>query len=204
VILKAIIDDQIYSLDVPDAVITEGEAFFDKLDRDMDNGWQMSRDWVVNPNRIQRGQIVADKLLTALESENRRVGLLMAGYLLRRLPNLDEVEIDVQGEIQNTIFRFHAAAPDARPGATATMTETPTTNGEAEPTAGMSQLEAMEQAGNDVTKVFRVGKAYRFSVFDHHTDEWQDSPMIADAQEAERLRQTAFKRRYDALRRGGN
>ena len=68
----------------------------------------------------------------------------------------------------------------------------------------MSQLDAMEQAGNDVTKVFRVGKAYRFSVFDHHTGEWQDSPMILDAQEAERLRQAAFKRRYDALRRGGN
>ncbi len=203
-ILKAIIDDQIYSLDVPDAVIARGEEFFAELDRDMDKGWQMSRDWVDHPNRIQRGQIVADKLLTALENENRRVGLLMAGYLLKRLPNLDEVEIDVQGEIQNTVFRFREAAPDARPGATATATETPTPNGEAEAQEGMSQLEAMEQAGNDVTKVFRVGKAYRFSVFDHHTGEWQDSPIVADAQEAERLRQAAFKRRYDALRRGGN
>ncbi|HSQ07001.1 MAG TPA: hypothetical protein VLM84_04825, partial [Chromatiaceae bacterium] len=69
---------------------------------------------------------------------------------------------------------------------------------------GMSKLEAMEQAGNDVTKVFRVGKAYRFSVFDHHTGDWQDSPTIADAHEAERLRQAAFKHRFDALRRGGN
>jgi hypothetical protein len=201
-ILKAIIDDQIYSLDVPDAVIAQGEEFFAELDRDMDKGWQMSRDWVDNPSQIQRGQIVADKLLTALENENRRVGLLMAGYLLKRLPNLDEVEIDVQGEIQNTVFRFREPTPDRRAGATATETRTP--NGDPEAQEGMSQLEAMEQAGNDVTKVFRVGKAYRFSVFDHHTDEWQDSPLIADAQEAERLRQAAFKRRYDALRRGGN
>jgi hypothetical protein len=201
-ILKAIIDDQIYSLDVPDTVIAQGEEFFAELDRDMDKGWQMSRDWVDSPSQIQRGQIVADKLLTALENENRRVGLLMAGYLLKRLPNLDEVEIDVQGEIQNTVFRFREPTPDRRAGATATETRTP--NGEAEAQEGMSQLEAMEQAGNDVTKVFRVGKAYRFSVFDHHTGEWQDSPMIADAQEAERLRQGAFKRRYDALRRDGN
>ena len=201
-ILKAIIDDQIYSLDVPDTVIAQGEEFFAELDRDMDKGWQMSRDWVDSPSQIQRGQIVADKLLTALENENRRVGLLMAGYLLKRLPNVDEVEIDVQGEIQNTVFRFREPTPDRRAGATATETRTP--NGEAEPQEGMSQLEAMEQAGNDVTTVFRVGKAYRFSVFDHHTGEWQDSPMIADAQEAERLRQAAFKRRYDALRRGGN
>lgn len=203
-ILKAIIDDRIYSLDVPDTVIAQGEEFFEQLDRDMDNGWQMSRDWVDNPNRIQRCQIVADKLLTALESENRRLGLLMAGYLLKRLPHLDEVEIDIQGEIQNTVFRFREAAPEARPQATATAINTRAANGEAEALEGMSQIEAMEQAGNDVTKVFRVGKAYRFSVFDHHTGEWQDSPMIADAQEAERLRQTAFKRRYDALRRGGN
>lgn len=199
-ILKAIIEDQIYSLDVPDTVIAQGEEFFAELDLDMDKGWQMSRDWVDNPSQIQRGQIVADKLLTALENENRRVGLLMAGYLLKRLPNLDEVEIDVQGEIQNTVFRFRDPTPDRR--AAATAAELP--NGEAEAQEGMSQLDAMEQAGNDVTKVFRVGKAYRFSVFDHHTGEWQDSPMILDAQEAERLRQAAFKRRYDALRRGGN
>jgi hypothetical protein len=199
-ILKAIIDDQIYSLDVPDTIIAQGAEFFAELDRDMDKGWQMSRDWVDNPSEIQRGQIVADKLLTALENENRRVGLLMAGYLLKRLPNLDEVEIDVQGEIQNTVFRFREPTADRRTGAPAT--ETPI--GEAEAQEGMSQLDAMEQAGNDVTKVFRVGKAYRFSVFDHHTGEWQDSPMIADAQEAERLRQAAFKGRYDALRRGGN
>ena len=36
------------------------------MDQDMDAGWQMSRDWVDNPSREQRCQIVADKLLTAL------------------------------------------------------------------------------------------------------------------------------------------
>jgi hypothetical protein len=203
-ILKAIINDQIYSLDVPQTVIVQGEDFFAQLDRDMDNGWQMSRDWVDSPNQMQRAQIVADKLLTALENENRRLGLLMAGYLLKRLPDLDEVEIDVGGEIQNTVLRFRDAAPAPRPEVTSAANGKRTGIGEAEPAEGMSQLEAMEQAGNDVTKVFRVGKAYRFSVFDHHTGEWQDSPTIADAQEAERLRQAAFKRRYDALRRGGN
>lgn len=193
-ILKALVDDQTYSLDVPDSLIAQGTEFFDKLDRDMDQGWQMSREWVDHPNQIQRGQIVADKLLTALESENQRLGLLMAGYLLKRLPNLGEVDIDIQGEIQNTLFHFRDEAAASAPPQPR-RTEAP---------EGMSKLEAMEQAGNDVTKVFRVGKAYRFSVFDHHTGEWQDSPTIADAHEAERLRQAAFKHRFDALRRGGN
>ena len=194
-ILKALIDDQIYSLDVPDTLIAQGDDFFGKLDQDMDRGWQMSREWVDHPSQIQRCQIVADKLLTALEGENQRLGLLMAGYLLKRLPGLDEVEIDIQGEIQNTVFHFRDEVQVAAPGAQDARPDAP---------EGMSKLEAMEQAGNDVTKVFRVGKAYRFSVFDHHTGEWQDSPTIADAHEAERLRQAAFKHRFDALRRGGN
>jgi hypothetical protein len=206
VILKAIIDDQIYSLNVPDPLLTEGEAFFAKLDADMDKGWQMSRDWVDRLDQIQRCQVVADKLLTALESENQRLGMLTAGYLLKRLPNLDEVEIDIQGEIQNTVFRFREPTPEPKPtiAAAAPAQAEVSNNGSAEASEGMSQIEAMEQAGNDVTKIFRVGKGYRFSVFDHHSGEWQDSPTIADAKEAERLRQAAFKHRYDALRRGGN
>lgn len=203
-ILKAIIDDQIYSLEVLDPVLVQGEEFFAQLDRDMDKGWQMSRDWVDHLDLVQRCQVVADKLLTAIESENQRLGVLMAGYLLKRLPNLDEVEIDIQGEIQNTVFRFREAQTNAQPAVAPNPTNGSNGNGDAEPAAGMNQMEAMEQAGNDVTKVFRVGKAYRFSVFDHHSGEWQDSPAIADAKEAERLRQIAFKHRYDALRRGGN
>ena len=59
----------------------------------------------------------------------------------------------------------------------------------------------MEQAGSDVTKVFKVGKAYRFSVFDHDQQLWVDSPLIATESEASRLRQEAFKARFDALQR---
>lgn len=194
-ILKAIIDDQVYELNIPDELLVQARPFFDQLDLQMDQGWQMSREWVVKPDRLQRCQIVADKLLTALETENDKLGRLMAGYILSRLPGVESVELDIQGEMQNNLFNLAEHGPET--GAGAAPQATP-------PRGGLSKLEAMEQAGNDVTKVFRVGKAYRFSVFDHHSGEWQDSPAIADAKEAERLRQTAFKHRYDALRRGGN
>lgn len=193
-ILKAIIDNQEYSLNVPEAVLAQGGEFFAKLDSDMDKGWQMSREWVQSPNRIERCQIVADKLLTALEKENQKLGILMAGYILSRMPKVGAVEIDIGGEMQNTRFierdRTTAAAATAAAG---------------QPIAGkgLGKLEAMEQAGNDVTKVFKVGKAYRFSVFDHETGTWQDSPTIATEQEAERLRQEAFKERFEALQREG-
>jgi hypothetical protein len=53
-----------------------------------------------------------------------------------------------------------------------------------------------------VTKVFKVGKAWRFSVYDHTSGSWRESPLIATEAEAERLRQEAFKARYEALQRG--
>ena len=109
-LLKAIIDDQELSLEVPETLLREGQAFFAKLDADMDQGWQMSREWVARPNQIERCQIVADKLLTALEKENEKLGMLMAGYLLSRLPGIESVTPDTHGEMQNTLFTYHANA----------------------------------------------------------------------------------------------
>ncbi|WP_295582128.1 hypothetical protein [uncultured Lamprocystis sp.] len=193
-ILKAIIDDQVYELNVPDALLTEAGPFFAQLDRDMDQGWQMSREWVGAPDRVQRCQIVADKLLTALEQENDKLGRLMAGYILSRLPGVESVELDIHGEIQNN--RFNLAD---RQSAAAAPAPVRTVSG---PGGGLDKLAAMEQAGNDVTKVFKVGKGWRFSVFDHESETWQDAPLAASEAEAARLRQEAFKARYDALQQG--
>ncbi len=188
-ILKAIIDDQIYELNVPDALLSQGRGFFDKLDQDMDGGWQMSREWVRRPDRLQRCQIVADKLLTALESENYRLGRLMAGYLLTRLPGLESVELDIQGEIQNNQFNMGTHPPPGEAGPDPVRRH------------GQSKLEALESAGNDVTQVFKVGKGYRFSVFDHASGGWKDSPLFATRDEASRMRQDVFRTRYEALTR---
>lgn len=191
-ILKAIIDDQSYEIGVPDSLLSRAGAFYDKLDQDMDGGWQMSREWVDKPDRLQRCQIVADKLLTALESENEKLATMMAGYLLTRLPGVESVELDVQGEIQNNRFNLAERAAERPP--------TP----EAMAGAGLNKLEAMEQAGNDVTKVFKVGRGYRYSTFDHAANLWRDSPLSATEQEASRLRQEAFKARYEELVRGSS
>ena len=192
-ILKAIVDDRVYELQVPDTLIGQAGPFFDELDRDMDQGWQMSRDWVAAPDPLQRCQIVANKLLTALENANEQLGRLMAGYILARLPGVDSVELDTQGEIQNTRFtlaeRPAEPLPATRPAAVA---------------GGLGKLQAMEQAGNDVTPVFKVGKGYRFSILDRASGQWQDSPLLATEPEATRLRQETFKARFEALQRGSS
>jgi hypothetical protein len=101
-ILKLTIDDQTYDIDVPEQIMQEAEKFYAKMDQDMDKGWQMSRFWVEKPDLYQRCQIVADRILGAFHTENKRMVLLMSGYILSRLPQVQEVVVDTSGDITLT------------------------------------------------------------------------------------------------------
>ncbi len=101
-ILKLTIDDQTYNIDVPEQIMQEAEAFYAKMDSDMDKGWQMSRSWVENPDQYQRCQIAADRILGALHTENRKMAMLMSGYILSRVPYVEEVVVDTSGDITLT------------------------------------------------------------------------------------------------------
>jgi hypothetical protein len=57
----------------------------------------------------------------------------------------------------------------------------------------------MEQAGKDVTKVYQVGRSYRFAVRDLRTGEWLESGPQDSEQEAYEKRMQAYKRRLDEL-----
>ncbi len=106
-ILNITIEDRTYRIDVPQEVLDEGEPFFQKMDADMDRGWQMNREYVPEPNTEQRCQIAADRLLTALHNENRNSLLLMAGYIIKRLPEVQGVDIDTTGNMSETRFQLH-------------------------------------------------------------------------------------------------
>jgi hypothetical protein len=98
------IDDKSYELDVPETLTAEAEEFFAKMDSDMNCGWQMSRWWVPDPDQTQRCQIVADKLLTAMQQENRDFALLMTAYILHNKPTTRRIRINIDGEIQGNEF----------------------------------------------------------------------------------------------------
>ena len=101
-ILKVVVDDQIYPITVPEEIIAEGGDFFNGIDKDMDKGWQMSRDWVDNPNQEQRCQIVGDKMLTAMHNDNKRLMVLLSAYVLARVPGATSLRIDTNGEMLET------------------------------------------------------------------------------------------------------
>ena len=99
---RVVIGEQVYAIEVPEELLREAAEFHAKLDRDMDRGWQMSRQFVEQPDRLQRCQIVADKLLTSLMNGNEATAMLMAGYIALRVPGATGVDIDASGEMQNT------------------------------------------------------------------------------------------------------
>jgi len=188
-ILKLILDEQIYELNLPENFLAQASGFFDKMDQDMDAGWQMGREWVERPDRLQRCQVAAEKLVSALENDNDELGRMMAGYICSRVPEIDTVEPNLEGEIQDTRFTFRSepappprAAPAANPGL-----------------AGQDKMAALGQAGREVSKVFKSGRHYRFSVYNQAAGAWEDSPAVADEQQAKALREQAVRRRYDEL-----
>lgn len=188
-ILKVIIDDQLFELNVPEELLAKAQDFFDRMDQDMDPGVQMSRDWVDSPDLMQRIQVVGNKLLTALENENHNLGRLMAGYILDRLPQVDTLELDTSGDISNTLINLKQVSP-------AVELEAPPQRAQ-----GLSgDMEgAYAQAEKEVSKVFKAGRQYRFSVYNADKGEWEQSPAIGDEQQAEAMRDFAFNKRFREL-----
>lgn len=101
-VLTIVAGEQPINIDVPEFLISDAIELFEKMDRDMDKGWQMSRVWVEKLSDTQRCQVAADRLLTALETENENMKLMMAGYILYKMPNVKNVYIDVEGDMTAT------------------------------------------------------------------------------------------------------
>ena len=102
--LNIIVSDYSMNLNIPETFMEASGEAFDRLERDMDGGIQIGRDWIDAPDRHQRCQIAADKLLTALETDNENLALLSAAYIVSRLPGVTRVKIDDSGEIRGTLF----------------------------------------------------------------------------------------------------
>ncbi len=103
--LKVVIEDQTYTIRIPTPVLEEGEEFFQRMEKDMQAGWQMGREWVEAPDNVQRCQIAADRLADAVSLENETLASLLAGYIVSRMPNVKEVYIATDGEPMETDFR---------------------------------------------------------------------------------------------------
>jgi hypothetical protein len=99
---RVVIGEQVLAIELPEDLLRDSAEFHAKLDADMDRGWQMSREFVASPDRLQRCQIVADRLLTSITQGNEATAMLMAAYIALRMPGAVGVDVDAAGEMQNT------------------------------------------------------------------------------------------------------
>ena len=101
-VLNVTLGENTMPIEVPELILSDAVELFAKMDKDMDRGWQMSRVWVDKLTDTQRCQVAADKLLTALENENENMKLMMAGYILYKMPNIKSIFIDLEGDMTAT------------------------------------------------------------------------------------------------------
>ncbi|MBE0511265.1 MAG: hypothetical protein K0A95_09780 [Chromatiales bacterium] len=101
-LLHVYIEDRHYPLDISPDLLKDASDFFAKMDADMDQGWQMSRQWVEQPNAEERCQIAADRLMAAMLAENPQLVSLMGAYILWKIPGIKGVRIDTSGEMQES------------------------------------------------------------------------------------------------------
>jgi len=186
--LDVIIDDKNHRIDVPPEMLTEAETFFEKMERDMDAGWQMGPEFVEHPDRNQRCQIAASKLLTSHAANNTLVVQLMAAYILKRLPGIRSVNIDTSGEMLNTELIFEEGARRARP--------------QASPSHVLTETEARARADKDVSPVYKIGRSWRFAVYDVTVDRWIESPFTDNEETAKQQRDQAHAQLMQALMQG--
>jgi hypothetical protein len=181
--LTVVVDGRAVAVSVPGDMIASASGLYAKMDRDMDGGWQMGPEFVEQPDRVQRCQIVANKLLVSLSGANETMVTLMAGYILARLPDVVAVNIDTAGEMLNTEFQY-ASRPAAQAAAAP---------------AGLSKREALAEAGKQVSAVYQVGRGWRFSTLDRASGQWMESPLLDDEAQAHEARAKAFHDRYREL-----
>jgi hypothetical protein len=71
---------------------SEQLAYLDRMDEQMDAGFQLGTDQIEKPDSLQRAQFVAVHLIEALQQGNEALVAASCAYLAKRLPDLKQVK----------------------------------------------------------------------------------------------------------------
>ena len=103
-VLKIVMEDEQREISVPGNIVADAASLLEKMDNDMDHGWQIGRRYTESPGTIERCQVAADRLLSALHTDNQASITLMACYILANLEGVASVTINSDGEPDQTLF----------------------------------------------------------------------------------------------------
>jgi len=113
--LTVLVGDEERQISVHQEMMQDAAPILDSMDADMAQGWQLGREFVTSPDTIQRCQIAANRLLTALHTSNDASASLMAAYILSRMTEVHTVVINAEGESEETMFYDHNQALITKP-----------------------------------------------------------------------------------------
>jgi len=79
------------------------ELYLDKMDQKMEEGIQVGDTILSNPDLNQRAQFVAGNLAHAIINNQESTAAALCSYLASRLPDLKQVKITQQADINNEV-----------------------------------------------------------------------------------------------------
>ena len=103
-VLTIILGENEYPLKITETIVSEAGPFFEKMDSDMNKGWQMSKSWVDSANQFQNCQIVADRLFTSIHLNKKKTAIMMAAYIINQMTSVKVIYIDISGNMEETTF----------------------------------------------------------------------------------------------------
>ncbi len=85
-------DEALLEFDRSKPVPGHQRQYIDNMDSQMDQGIQLGKDFIQNPNALQRSQFVANSLVNHLLKEKYSVAIAMCTYLAKRMPELKQIK----------------------------------------------------------------------------------------------------------------
>lgn len=87
--------------------------YLDKMDLDMDRGFDLGGEHIDNPDKNERAKFVAMNLIRAIEANNEPMMAATCSYLANRYDDLAEVRANAQGEDMMMDLVFDQGSPVA-------------------------------------------------------------------------------------------
>ncbi len=85
-------DEAVLEFDRGKPVPGHQRQYLDTMDSQMDQGIQLGKDFIKNPNPLQRSQFVANSLVNHLFKDDYSVAIAMCTYLAKRMPDLKQIK----------------------------------------------------------------------------------------------------------------
>lgn len=94
-VLTVVVNDQaVIEYDRRKPLAAHQRLYIDRMDRDMDNGFQLDGQHLGSPDLLARARFTATSLIQALEAGNDGLAAATCAYLALRLPELKQVRAE--------------------------------------------------------------------------------------------------------------